>query len=558
MGRMAPPSLRVLLPALAILALAACGGEPEPAAEPGETEGCRAGEPGCETPTPTPTPTPATSAPSPTATATGATPSAAPTAAATTSPAATAGVATAGEAEAATGTPPATSVATATEAVPEATTVTGTPDQAAAADEPSATREPAPRGEVVPLSGALLELLEEVAATRGLEAPDQLRVRLLAPDEMADAYTGLFDDDQREALEQGGALYQLLGYVEPDESLWDVTVATSELVLGFYSWGNKTLWIPSDQQDFDPGALSAEEREILAHEMLHAIQDYHFDLRESGSGATTLDARLAWTSVVEGDAVLHTSRWSEASTLVPGGGGAGRDLLLLANLQQVEDIPPQIVRAFSFPYLTGPVAVEAVVERHGVEALNALFGDPPDATTAIIHVDLLDTDWAPDADVDSLLPADAVAGSLGEGWTESESGVLGEFHLMNYLAGDRTAYPWAAYGYEGRRFNLTEEGVRRAGAGWEGDSYRIFENGDERVLVVVVRFETLIDAHEFADEHHLATFGGEVAIEDPYTFVTRDDGFVVARLDPVGRTVFFAIGTSAEVARAALEPLVRG
>ncbi len=539
MGRMAPPLLRVLLPALAVLALAACGGEPVPAPEPAETEGCRAGDPGCETPTPTRTPTAATSAPSPTATAAGSAPSAAPTATATPSPAATA------------------SVATADEAAPEATSATGAADQAAVADEPTATREPAPGGEVVPLSGALLEMLEEVAAARGLEAPDELRVRLLAPDEMADAYTGLFDDDQREALEQGGALYQLLGYVEPDESLWDVTVATSELVAGFYSWGNKTLWIPSDQQDFDVGALSAEEREILAHEMLHAIQDYHFDLRESGSGATTLDARLAWTSVVEGDAVVHTSRWSEPSTLVPGGGGHGRELLLMANLQQVDGIPPQIVRAFSFPYLTGPVAVEVVVERDGVEGLNALFGDPPDATTAIIHVDLLDTGWAPEADADLLLPADAVAGSLGEGWTESESGVLGEFHLMNYLAGDRTAYPWAAYGYEGRRFNFTEEAVRRAGAGWEGDSYRIFENGDERVLVVV-RFETLIDAHEFADEHHIATFGGELAVEDPYTFVTRDDGFVVARVEPVGRTVFFAIGTSAEVARAALEPLVRG
>ena len=413
-------------------------------------------------------------------------------------------------------------------------------------------------GHEVPVSGALLEMLNEVAAARGLEAPPELRVRSLAPGEMADAYTGLFDDDQREALEQGGALYQLLGYVEPDESLWDITVATSELVAGFYSWGNKTLWIPTGGRDFDLGALSAEEREILAHEMLHAIQDYHFDLRESGRGATTLDARLAWTSVVEGDAVLHTARWNESSTLVPGGAGVGRDLLLLANLQQIDDIPPQIVRAFSFPYLTGPVAVEAVVERHGMEALNALFGDPPDATTPIIHTYLLNTDWAPATDIDLLLPAEAIGQSLGEGWTESESGVLCEFHLMNYLAGDRTAYPWPAYGYEGRRFNFTEEAVWRAGDGWQGDAYRIFAKGEELVLVVAVRFVTAIDSNQFADEHHLAIFGGEVTAEDPYTFVARDDGFVVARVEPVGRTVFFAIGTSAEMARAALEPLVRG
>jgi len=401
-------------------------------------------------------------------------------------------------------------------------------------------------------------MLDEVAAARGLEAPPELKVRTIAQADMAEAYMGLFDEDQREALDQRGALYQLLGYVEPGESLWDVTVSTAELVAGFYSYGNKTLWIPNDQEDFDLGALSAEEREILAHEMLHAIQDYHFDLRESGRHATTQDARLAWTSVVEGDAVLHTSRWNESSTLVPGGAPAGRDLLLLANLHQFDDIPPQILRVFTFPYVTGPVAVQAVVERHGLEALNALFGDPPDATAAIIHTYLLDSDWVPDAEVDLLLPADAIAGSLGEGWTESESGVLGEFHLMNYLAGDRRAYPWPAYGYEGREFGATETLVQRAGDGWQGDSYRIFENGEERVLVVAVRFDTTIDSRQFEEAHNVAIPGGEVAVEDPYTFVTREDGFVVARLEPVGHTVFFAIGTSAEIARAALEPLVGG
>ncbi len=416
----------------------------------------------------------------------------------------------------------------------------------------------APMGEEVPLSGALLEMLEAVATTRGLEAPPELRVRTVARREMAEAYKGLFDDDQREALEQRGALYQLLGYVEPGESLWDVTVSTAELVAGFYSYGNKTLWIPNDREEFDLGALSAEEREILAHEMLHAIQDYHFDLRASGRPATTLDARLAWTSVVEGDAVLHTSSWSESSTLVPGGMGTGRDLLLLANLQQVDDIPPQILRVFTFPYLTGPVAVEAVVERHGLEALNALFGDPPDATTAIIHAYLLDTDWEPEADVDLLLPAAAIAGSLGEGWTEYESGVLGEFHLVNYLLGDRQGYPWTAYGYEGRPLNFTEVQVQQAGAGWQGDYYRIFEHDAERVLVVAVRFEVPIDSHEFAKAHRNALEGGAVAVEDPYTFVTRADGLVVASIEPVGRTVFFAIGTSAEVVRKALAPLVGG
>ena len=553
MDPMATPALRVLLPALAALALAvalaACGGDPEPSPRPdpaASPAGDQAGEPGGETPTPAP----ATSTPVPTPTTTPAVDDATPTA----TPAATV-----------TATPVATASATTTptEVRPRQTeTVTTTPTPTAtpavAEEATEATDATAPAGQAVALSGALLEMLEEVAAGRGLEPPPELRVRTLALDEMAEAYTGLYDEDQREALRQGGALYQLLGYVEPDESLWDVTVSTAELVAGFYSYGNKTLWIPNDREEFDLGALSAEEREILAHEMLHAIQDFHFDLRASGRHATTQDARIAWTSVVEGDAVLHTSKWSESSTLVPGGLGPGKDLLLLANLHQVVDIPPQVLRVFTFPYVTGPVAVEAVVERHGLEGLNALFGDPPDATAAIIHTGLLDTDWVPEADVDLLLPSEAIAGSLGEGWTETESGVLGEFHLMNYLLGDRQAYPWPAYGYESRGFRATETLVQRAGDGWQGDSYRILENGEERVLVVAVRFDTTIDSRQFEEAHSLLLARTRSSVEDSYTFATREDGFVVARIEPVGRTVFFAIGTSAEVARAALAPLLGG
>ena len=47
-------------------------------------------------------------------------------------------------------------------------------------------------------------------------------------------------------------------------------------------------------------------------------------------------------------------------------------------------------------------------------------------------------------------------------------------------------------------------------------------------------------------------------VEGVVTLATRPDGNVVALLEPVGRDVIFAIGTNAEVARAAVEPLVGG
>ncbi len=212
----------------------------------------------------------------------------------------------------------------------------------------------------------------------------------------------------------------------------------------------------------------------------------------------------------------------------------------------------------SFPYLSGAIAMRDLAFREGPEALNGLFAIPPPSTAHILHPHLLGTDWLPES-VSHLLPAAAIGGSLGPGWTEGESGVLGEFHLVNYLLGDTVGYPWRAYGYPGRSYEVLAR-IARAGEGWQGDSYRLFENGEERVLVVVVRFETALDSSEFEKAHRkaLARAWGEVVLESPYTFVTREDGHVVARIAPVGRTVFFAIGTSAELVRAALEPLVEG
>lgn len=401
--------------------------------------------------------------------------------------------------------------------------------------------------ERAPLSGALREMLEEVAWARGLEAPDDLMVVAVAPEDVVEVYTGLFDEEDREALEEGGALYQLLGYIEPDETYWDVTESTAELWIGFYSFADKTLWVVTEEEEISLDALSDQERETLAHEMVHAIQDHNFGLRRSGRRlAPTLDAGVAWTSVVEGDAVYSTGLWRRLTTLRPAGGVAG-PVLLLGNVSQAE-LNPQLLRAIWFPYYNGEIAVRSVATRGGLLALNALFAVPPPSTAHILHPSLLGSGWLPES-VGHLLPAEEMLERLGSDWVEAESGVLGEFHLVNYLLGDVGGYPWA---------DGSNRATVAAGEGWRGDAYRIFEHGEERVLAVVVRFETGHDAREFETAHRQALAQGESVVEWPFTFVTRNDGFVVARAAIEGRTVFFAIGTSAEVAGAVLEAVVEG
>ncbi len=98
-----------------------------------------------------------------------------------------------------------------------------------------------------------------------------------------------------------------------------------------------------------------------------------------------------------------------------------------------------------------------------------------------------------------------------------------------------------------------------AAAGWAGDKFFLLDKGGEALLVTFVRFVSEEDAREFAEAHRaVATRGAEVVVEGVVTLATRPDGNVVALLEPVGRDVIFAIGTNAEVARAAVEPLVGG
>ena len=387
---------------------------------------------------------------------------------------------------------------------------------------------------------------------RALEAPPALRALTVARSDLEEVYTGLVDEGDRRRMDDTTKLYRLLGYLDEDEHLWDITVSFLDSVLGFYSTDHKTLWVVTDRDGVGLEELDRGQRETLAHEIIHALQDYHFDLDATFNiVGHDLDRELAFTSVVEGDAVVHTERYSHRFLAVPAGGG----LYLLAAADQLGVIPAPIIRELYFPYTTGARWAGGVLAEQGAEGLNAFLVEPPPATTLILHPELMDTGWEPEGIEDTFLPERQIRGSLGLGWHTRLSGSIGEFHLLNYLVGHDLFRPGWLYDSANRR-------AIDAAAGWAGDRYYLFEQSGEdgqTVLVARVRFTGEEDAREFADTHRsVATRRAGVVEEDILTLATRRDGNVVALIEPVGRDVIFAIGTSAEVVRAAVEPLVRG
>ncbi|MCY3507301.1 MAG: hypothetical protein OXH41_14180 [Chloroflexi bacterium] len=435
---------------------------------------------------------------------------------------------------------------------PETATPTAPPPtpSATATPQPSEVGDAAPAGDAPPLPDSIRELVEEVAQFRGLEAPESLVALTVARADLYDTFLELVTEEDRFELDTSTEIYRLLGYLDDTEHLWDIQTSFLNLVLGFYSPDHKTLWVVTEEAGVGLEELTRRQRETLVHEIIHALQDYHFDLDATFDSLTgNLDAELAFTSVVEGDAVVHTNRHRMRSLALPAAGG----VYFLASGNQLSSIPAPVLRTLYFPYRTGASWAGSVLVNEGVEALNASLMEPPGATTLILHRELRDADWEPEQLGESTLPAEQIQESLGAGWRVRVAGSLGEFHLINYLVGDD---PYV----EGWLYASTSRLAVEAAKGWAGDRYTVFEHDDGgRVLVARVRFTSAEEASQFARTHtREATWQADVVEEDGFVLVKRPDGKVVGLPEPVGRDVIFAIGTSADVTRAALEPLVKG
>ena len=410
----------------------------------------------------------------------------------------------------------------------------------------------------MPLSDELREFIDEVAEARRLRAPSALRIRTVSRQDLADTYLGVETAVEEFALEQETKLFRVLGYLEADEHLRSIERSIGGDLLGFYSHGTKTIWLATGSGNAEFGDLTADEREVLAHEIIHALQDHHFDLGETYGklgdldiSRLDLDAGLAFDAVVEGDATAHAARIAGQARIIPTGGGRAP----LAVAGETAGVPAAIQREDRFPYSAGADWARDVLANHGVEALNAYLAEPPPATAFILHPELASTDWKPEtvSSVDFLTFRRSL---IPFGLRVSVYGTLGEFYLLNYLLRDVPFSPdWL---HDPRNGAAVE-----AAAGWSGGSYYLYEdfpNEPERVekwvFVARIRFVSEADAREFADVHRaVATRGANVAEDGAVTLATQANGNVTALIEPIGRDVIFAIGANAEVARAVVEPL---
>jgi hypothetical protein len=272
-----------------------------------------------------------------------------------------------------------------------------------------------------------------------------------------------------------------LGLAPPDFNLRDLMIRLlTEQVAGYYDPKTQQFhladWIDVDGQ-----------KPIMAHELTHALQDQHFNLRRFEHWPKgDSDAELAAHALIEGDATLAMSEYV--------GRSPARMIALFKSLGSAAtateelDKAPRVVReSLLFPYQEGLRWTQTLRRYGGWSKVSGAFADLPKSSEQILHPEKYFVHEAP---VKITLP-DLTATLNGRrasasGWKRIDFDVNGEWGT--YLLLDE--------------FLKSPTESREASAGWGGDSYAVYENGNGLVLYVAVSaWDREQDAREFFDAY---------------------------------------------------------
>ncbi|HML98607.1 MAG TPA: hypothetical protein PKD75_09015 [Tepidiformaceae bacterium] len=387
--------------------------------------------------------------------------------------------------------------------------------------------------ETRPLPPELEQMLAEIAGLRGLDPPSALEAGTVSRLDVPALLDRELTDADRRWFTRTTTLYRLLGHLGPDEDYLSVfRDFGAGAIVGLYSPVSNRLWVVQGEPPIDLDAMSPPERSALAHELVHAIQDYHFALDElSLRTAADLDWSMAATAVIEGDAVTHQGLWDARQLALPGG-----TRLFLGTHGAGGSTPPSIERELRFPYTTGAEWVNIVRSEEGTAAIDHYLAGEPISTAHILHPELRKTGWQPERVV---LPE--LGAALGEGWSRESGGTFGEFHLRNYLQLGLPALPSV-----------------QAASGWRGDRYDVYVRADSAVAVFRVRFADAVEAEEFAAAQRdmLAPAGAEAPPGGRFVAELRDGRTTIQLSSPDASEVLFVVGSTREAAELAARAVV--
>jgi hypothetical protein len=324
-------------------------------------------------------------------------------------------------------------------------------------------------------------ILRRVAAIRHLEAVRPIKRAVRNRSQIRDQLRALLDAElPSDAWERERQAMHAWGVLPADFPLRTFVLdLLTEQAAGYYDPGHETFfianWLPLELQ-----------RPIIAHELVHALQDQHYDLQRHFSPLQEhADLTLARQALLEGDAMavmfaymlqplgMRLEQMPELESLLQ-----TESTWLGGQFQVFEGAPAILKQQLLFPYIYGLRFVKTALSRHGWDALRDLYAHPPTSTEQVLHPEKYFTK-TPDRPQPIAL---RLPERLQDAWRKRKRDVLGEFLLSVVL----------------RQF-LPEPEAKQSAAGWRGDRYELFvHQASERLaLVCLTAWDNPAEAEEF-------------------------------------------------------------
>lgn len=276
-----------------------------------------------------------------------------------------------------------------------------------------------------------------------------------------------------------------LGFIPPDLDLMNFLLDLyTEQVAGFYDWNVGTLYlikeVPIEMQEM-----------VIAHEMTHALQDLHFNLKSLPlERKDNDDLVFATQALLEGEALLVMMDYMLKPMGIDTSSLPNVDALLqqatsLAGMGVFRYAPIWVKRNMLFPYLEGFIFVQEVKKRKdGWNGLNKCYMTPPQSTEQILHPEK----YLIENDTPTVVSLPRLSEQLGDGWNFLDENVLGEFNVDLLF-----------------HQHLSQDTFKsHFSSGWDGDLLQVYENKDlNKVLIVwLTTWDSDKDAKEFFDGYN--------------------------------------------------------
>lgn len=334
----------------------------------------------------------------------------------------------------------------------------------------------------------IAKMLKVVAKARGLEPTRVVPGVTLPRDELlarVKAHVQL--EVPHQAIVDEGLVYQLLGQIPTSFDYEKQMFSLLEAQLaGYYEPADSTMYLAQDL----PSSMAEM---TLSHELVHALQDHHFDLKtRSKYMPGQSDLQTATSALAEGDA---TSAMIDVALVNTGRSAVDLDTKMFGDLVRASltgdatsNSPRVMAATLVAPYVDGTAFVNTMRKRGGWAEVDKVWTQAPSSTEQILHPDK----WTAHEPALSV-PSPSIA-SLGAGWTITQPDVLGELTVRTILE------EW-----------LPPVTAAATAANWGGDAAALVKNGDRSAFAWRIRWDAGNPADQFAADAFSAIVPGAFA-----------------------------------------------